>query len=126
MFSIWGDYHKRLCDLDLLERFVIKYFILKVLFNNFIDSPEALENKIKLLNHNFDLLEEDEIKNLLVTLGDNYKNLFSTESKTVSFSNAEFNSTLFQKMKNKGMIKTFSKPSVPSKDIKVTVAQVNQ
>ena len=96
------------------------------MFNNFIDSPEALENKIKLLNHNFDLLEEDEIKNLLVTLGDNYKNLFSTESKTVSFSNAEFNSTLFQKMKNKGMIKTFSKPSVPSKDIKVTVAQVNQ
>lgn len=92
----------------------LKYDVLK----NLIENSSSIENRIKLLNLHFELLDKTQKIRLTELLGDKYKKLFKKQHKP-TFKNNTLHNILFSKLEKENLIHRFEVNSKNEDEIKV-------
>lgn len=92
------------CNLLPNDRFIpFEYEALKAMFKY----NSSIQKRIELLDLYFDKLEDDQLQSLIEELGDDYARMFVKQKKPI-LGNTPYNARLVNRLKEKGMISSYS------------------
>lgn len=83
--------------------------------NNLFKHSNSIEDRVKLLNMNFDSYEREEIKQLIESLGEDYNKIFTPHSKP-SFNETEYNIKLARSLDENGYVSSIK---IEKKKVKI-------